>query len=60
MFQVRFSVDRLTQSEIFENLLKLDQTLLPKENLILMDCSTSVKIYKSYGGQQVFVSRVQT
>jgi hypothetical protein len=27
----------------------LNQTLLPKENLILMDCSESVQIYKNYG-----------
>jgi hypothetical protein len=52
-------VDRLTQSVNFENLLKSNQTLLPKENLYLMTCSTSVQIYKNYTGQQVFVSRVQ-
>jgi hypothetical protein len=38
--------------------LELNQTLLPKENLFLMTCSTSVQIYKNYGGQKVFVSRV--
>jgi hypothetical protein len=48
MFQVQFSVDRFTQSGNFENLLKLNQNLLPKENLILMDYYTSVKIYKNY------------
>jgi hypothetical protein len=52
-------VDRLTQLGNFENLLELNQTLLPKENLILMDFSTSVQIYKNYQGQKVFVSRVQ-
>jgi hypothetical protein len=41
-FQVRFSVDRLTQSENFENLSELNQTLHQKENLIFIDCSTSV------------------
>jgi hypothetical protein len=59
-FQVWFSVDRFTQSEKFDNLLDLNQTLLPKENLILMNCSTSVKIYENYRGKQIFVSRVQT
>jgi hypothetical protein len=53
-------VDRLTQSGNFENLLELNQTLHPKENFILMHYSTSVQIYKNYGGQKVFVSRVQT
>jgi hypothetical protein len=43
-FQVRFSVDRLTQSGNFENLLELNQSLLPKENLILMDCYTSENV----------------
>jgi hypothetical protein len=52
-------VDRLTQSENFENLLELNQTLLQKENLILMDCSTSVEICKNYEGQKVFVSGVR-
>jgi hypothetical protein len=41
------------------NLLELNQTLLPKDNLILTNCSTSVHIYKNYGVQQLFVSRVQ-
>jgi hypothetical protein len=40
--------------------LKSNQTLLAKENLFPMTCSTSVKIYKNYEGRQVFVSRVQT
>jgi hypothetical protein len=40
--------------------LELNQTLLPKENLFLMTCYASVRIYKNYRGQQVFVSRVQT
>jgi hypothetical protein len=35
-------VDRLAQSVIFDNLLGLNKTLLPKENLFLMACSTSV------------------
>jgi hypothetical protein len=43
-------VDRFIPSGNFENLLELNQTLLQKENLILMDCSTSVQIYKNYGG----------
>jgi hypothetical protein len=41
--QVLFSVDRLTQSGNFENLLESNHTLLPKENLFLMTCSTSVQ-----------------
>jgi hypothetical protein len=57
--QVLFSVDRFTQSGNFENLLELNQTLLPKENFLLMDCSTCVQIYKNYEDQQVFVSREQ-
>jgi hypothetical protein len=61
-FEVKscFSVDRLAPSAIFQNLLELKQTLHAKENLFLMTCSKSVKIYKYYGGQQVFVSRVRT
>jgi hypothetical protein len=50
-FQVPFSVDRFTQSGNFEDLLELKQTLLLKEDLNLMDCYTSVKNYKYYGGQ---------
>jgi hypothetical protein len=42
--QVLFSVDRLTQSKFFENLLESNQTLLPKENLLPMTCSTCVQI----------------
>jgi hypothetical protein len=57
--QVLFSVDRFTQSGNFENLLELNQTLLPKENFLLMDCSTCAQIYKNYEDQQVFVSREQ-
>jgi hypothetical protein len=41
------------------NLLELNQTFLPKENLILTNCSISVHIYKNYEVQQLFVSRVQ-
>jgi hypothetical protein len=52
-------VDRLTQSGNFDNLLELNQTLPPKENLILMDCSTGVQIYKNYESQQIVVSMVQ-
>jgi hypothetical protein len=37
----------------------LNQTLLSKENLILIDYSTSVQIYKNYGCQKIFISRVQ-
>jgi hypothetical protein len=47
-------VDQLAQLENFENLLELNETLLPKENCTLMDCSKSVQIYKNYGDQQVF------
>jgi hypothetical protein len=43
-FQIQFSVDRLTQSGNFENLLELNQTLLSKENLILM---TFLQVYQS-------------
>jgi hypothetical protein len=43
-----FSVDQLTQLENFENLLKSNQTLLPKENLFLMTFYTCVQIYKIY------------
>jgi hypothetical protein len=53
-------MDPLTQSGNFENLLESNQTLLPKENLFLMTCYTSVQLYKNYGGQKVFVSTVQT
>jgi hypothetical protein len=60
MFQVLFSMDRLAQSTVFKKLFESNQTLLPKENLFLMTCSTSVQIYKNYGGHQVFGSRVQT
>jgi hypothetical protein len=42
--EVLFSVDQLTQSGNFENLLQSNQTLLPKANLFLMTCSTSVQI----------------
>jgi hypothetical protein len=49
-FRVRFSVDRFTQPGNFENLLELNQTSFPKDNLILIDFSTIVKIYKNYGG----------
>jgi hypothetical protein len=59
-FQVLFSVDRLTQSGNFENLLESNQTTLPKEKLFLITSSASVQIYKNYGGQQVIFSRVQT
>jgi hypothetical protein len=58
--QVLFSVDWLTQSGNFENLLESNRILLPKENLILMDRSTNVQIYKNYRGQKVFISMVQT
>jgi hypothetical protein len=52
-------MDPLTQSGNFENLLESNQTLLPKENLFLMTCYTSVQLYKNYGGQKVFVSSIQ-
>jgi hypothetical protein len=60
MFQVLFSVDRLSQSAVFKKLFESNQTLLPKANLFLMACSTSVQIYKNYAGHQVFVLRVRT
>jgi hypothetical protein len=47
-FQVLFSVDRLVQSEIFVSLFKSNQALLPKANLFVMTCSTSVQICKNY------------
>jgi hypothetical protein len=53
-------MDRLAPSAVFHNLLEFNHTLLLKEILFLMTCSTSVQIYKNYGGQQVFISRVQT
>jgi hypothetical protein len=33
---------------------------MPKSKFVPDDFYTSVQIYKNYGGQQVFVSRVQT
>jgi hypothetical protein len=45
-FQVLFSVDLLTRLGNFKNLFKSNQTLLPKVNLFLMTCSTSVQIYQ--------------
>jgi type IV secretory pathway VirB6-like protein len=54
------SVDRLTLSVNFQNLLELNQTLHPKVNLFLMTCSTSLQIYKNYEGPKVFISRIQT
>jgi hypothetical protein len=39
-------MDRSAPSVIFQNLLELNQTLLTNENLFLITCSTSVKIYK--------------
>jgi hypothetical protein len=57
-FQVLFSVDQCTQSANFQNLSKSNQTTLLKEKLFFIDSYTSVQIYKNYGGQQVFVSRV--
>jgi hypothetical protein len=59
-FPVLFSVDRFTQSVNFKNLLESNQTLLLKENLFQMTCSTSVQIYKNYRGHQIFVLRVST
>jgi hypothetical protein len=55
-----FSVDQLTRSENFDNLLASNSTLLPKENLFPMTFYTSLQIYKNNGGQQVFFSRVTT
>jgi hypothetical protein len=40
------SVDRLTPSVIFQNLLELNQTLLLEVNLVLMTCSTVCKSTK--------------
>jgi hypothetical protein len=39
-------VERLSQAEIFENLLELNQTSLPKEKLFLVTYSKSMKIHK--------------
>jgi hypothetical protein len=39
-------MDQLAQSVNFENLLESNKTLLPKEDLFLMTCSTSVKSTK--------------
>jgi hypothetical protein len=39
-------MDRSAPSVIFQNLLELNQTLLTNENLFLITCSISVKIYK--------------
>jgi hypothetical protein len=44
----------------FKKLFESNQTLLTKQILFSMTYSTNVQIYKNYGGQQVFVSRVQT
>jgi hypothetical protein len=43
-FSSLYSVDRLSQSVIFENLLESNQTLLPKANLFIRTCSTRMKI----------------
>jgi hypothetical protein len=53
-------MNRFAKSVNFENLLELNYTLLPKEYLVIMDFSASVQIYKNYGGQKIFVLRVQT
>jgi hypothetical protein len=53
------SVDRLTPSVIYLNLLESNYTLLPKENLFPMTYSTSLQINKNYVGQHLCVSRVQ-
>jgi hypothetical protein len=58
--QILFSVDRYTQSVNFWNLSESNWTLLPKENLFPLTCSISVKNYKNYGDQKVFIPRVQT
>jgi hypothetical protein len=47
-FYVLYNVDLLVQSAFFEKLLESNQTLLPKYNLFLLTCSTSVQIYKNY------------
>jgi hypothetical protein len=52
-------VDWLAQSRNFGNVLESNQTLLPKADLFLMTCSTSVQIYKIYCCLEVFVLRFQ-
>jgi hypothetical protein len=57
--QVLFSVDQYTQSANFQKLSESNYTLLRRENLLPMTCSTSVQNYKNYGDQKVFISSVQ-
>jgi hypothetical protein len=57
--QVLFSVDRYTQSSNFQNSSESNWTLLPKENLLPINCSTSVQNCKNYRDNKVFISRVQ-
>jgi hypothetical protein len=47
-FKFMYSVDQLTQLAIFENFIDSNQTLLPKDNLFLMNFYTNVKIKKNY------------
>jgi hypothetical protein len=48
-------MDRSAPSVIFQNLLELNQTLLTNENLFLITCSTSVKIYKKIKKKSVSI-----
>jgi hypothetical protein len=48
VYKFLHSVDKLAESANFDNLLKLNQTTLPKEKLLLKTSSTSVKIYKKF------------
>jgi hypothetical protein len=47
-FKFLYSVDQLAQSTFFEKLFESYQTLLPKDDLLLMDYSISLQIYKNY------------
>jgi hypothetical protein len=59
VYKLLLSVDKLAHLAIFENLLESNSTILPKEKLFLITCSTNVKIYKKFGAWEVFVSSVQ-
>jgi hypothetical protein len=47
-FKFLYSVDQLAQSTFFEKLFESYQTLLPKDDFLLMDYSISLQIYKNY------------
>jgi hypothetical protein len=58
IFQILYSVDWLTQSTNFKNLMESSQTTLLKEKLFPLIWSRSVEIYKKKSGLEVFVSMV--